>query len=56
MILAIDQGTTGTSCLAFDERARPIGRGACFTVDTSQILPLDEIIGWLETTLRLRAG
>ncbi|MEA2209874.1 MAG: glycerol kinase, partial [Solirubrobacteraceae bacterium] len=26
MILAIDQGTTGTSCLVFDERARPIGR------------------------------
>jgi glycerol kinase len=27
MILAIDQGTTGTSCLVFDERAEPIGRG-----------------------------
>jgi glycerol kinase len=26
MILAIDQGTTGTTCLVFDERARPIGR------------------------------
>jgi glycerol kinase len=26
MILAIDQGTTGTSCLVFDERAEPIGR------------------------------
>jgi glycerol kinase len=27
MILAIDQGTTGTSCLVFDEDAEPIGRG-----------------------------
>lgn len=27
MILAIDQGTTGTSCLVFDEQAEPIGRG-----------------------------
>jgi glycerol kinase len=26
MILAIDQGTTGTSCLVFDEHAEPIGR------------------------------
>jgi glycerol kinase len=26
MILAIDQGTTGTSCLVFDELAEPIGR------------------------------
>jgi len=26
MILAIDQGTTGTTCLVFDERADPIGR------------------------------
>ncbi len=26
MILAIDQGTTGTSCLVFDERAEPIAR------------------------------
>ena len=26
MILAIDQGTTGTTCLVFDERAEPIGR------------------------------
>ena len=25
MILAIDQGTTGTSCLVFDEQAEPIG-------------------------------
>ena len=26
MILAIDQGTTGTTCLVFDEQARPAGR------------------------------
>src|SRR2546423_14250814 len=26
MILAIDEGTTGTTCLVFDERAEPIGR------------------------------
>jgi glycerol kinase len=26
MILAIDQGTTGTTCRVFDERAEPIGR------------------------------
>ncbi len=26
MILAIDQGTTGTTCIVFDERAEPIGR------------------------------
>ncbi len=26
MIVAIDQGTTGTSCLVFDERAEPIAR------------------------------
>ncbi|MDP2709809.1 MAG: glycerol kinase GlpK [Solirubrobacteraceae bacterium] len=26
MILAIDQGTTGTTCLVFDESAQPIGR------------------------------
>ena len=26
MILAIDQGTTGTTCIAFDERGRPVGR------------------------------
>jgi glycerol kinase len=26
MILAIDQGTTGTTCLFFDERGRPRGR------------------------------
>jgi glycerol kinase len=26
MILAIDQGTTGTTCLVFDEQAEPVGR------------------------------
>jgi len=26
VILAIDQGTTGTTCLVLDERARPVGR------------------------------
>ncbi len=26
MILAIDQGTTGTTCIVFDERAEPVGR------------------------------
>ncbi len=26
MILAIDQGTTGTTCFVFDEQAEPIGR------------------------------
>ncbi|HWX46281.1 MAG TPA: FGGY family carbohydrate kinase, partial [Solirubrobacteraceae bacterium] len=27
MILAIDQGTTGTRCVVFDERGEPIGWG-----------------------------
>jgi glycerol kinase len=26
MILSIDQGTTGTTCIVFDERAEPVGR------------------------------
>ena len=26
MILAIDQGTTGTTCIVFDEQAEPVGR------------------------------
>jgi glycerol kinase len=26
LILAIDQGTTGTTCITFDERGRPVGR------------------------------
>jgi glycerol kinase len=27
MILGVDQGTTGTTSLVFDERARVVGRG-----------------------------
>ena len=27
MILAVDQGTTGTTCLVVDESLRPVGRG-----------------------------
>jgi glycerol kinase len=27
VILAIDQGTTGTTCLVFDQQAEVIGRG-----------------------------
>jgi glycerol kinase len=27
MILAIDQGTTGTTCIVFDEQGEPVGRG-----------------------------
>ena len=27
MILAIDQGTTGTTCLVVDKELRPVGRG-----------------------------
>ncbi len=26
MILAIDQGTTGSTCIVFDERGEPVGR------------------------------
>jgi glycerol kinase len=26
LILAIDQGTTGSTCIVFDERGRPAGR------------------------------
>jgi len=42
MILAIDQGTTGTTCMVFDEQAQPIGRaqGEC-----SQHFPRP---GWVE--------
>ena len=29
MILAIDQGTTGTTCLVVDEALRTLGRGYC---------------------------
>ena len=27
MLLAIDQGTTGTTCLVVDDELRPVGRG-----------------------------
>jgi glycerol kinase len=42
MILAIDQGTTGTTCLVFDERAELIGRAYR---EFSQIFPRP---GWVE--------
>src|ERR1700722_19493050 len=42
MILAIDQGTTGTTCLVFDEQAELIGRGYR---EFSQIFPRP---GWVE--------
>jgi glycerol kinase len=42
MILAIDQGTTGTTCLVFDERAELLGRAYR---EFSQIFPRP---GWVE--------
>jgi glycerol kinase len=42
LILAIDQGTTGTTCLVFDEQAEPIGRAAR---EFRQIFPRP---GWVE--------
>ncbi len=42
MILAIDQGTTGTTCLVFDEHAEPIGRSYR---EFTQIFPRP---GWVE--------
>jgi glycerol kinase len=42
MILAIDQGTTATTCLVFDERAEPIGRA---TREITQLFPRP---GWVE--------
>jgi glycerol kinase len=42
MILAIDQGTTGTTCLVFDERAELVGRSYR---EFSQIFPRP---GWVE--------
>jgi glycerol kinase len=42
MILAIDQGTTGTTCFVFDERAEPIGRAHR---EFTQHFPLP---GWVE--------
>jgi glycerol kinase len=42
MILAIDQGTTGTTCIVFDERAEPIGRAY------REITPHFPRPGWVE--------
>jgi glycerol kinase len=42
MILAIDQGTTGTTCIVFDERAEPIGRA------DREITPHFPRPGWVE--------
>jgi glycerol kinase len=42
MILAIDQGTTGTTCIVFDEQAQPLGRAYR---EFSQIFPHP---GWVE--------
>ncbi|HWX51699.1 MAG TPA: glycerol kinase GlpK [Solirubrobacteraceae bacterium] len=42
MILAIDQGTTSTTCFVFDERAQPIARA---TREISQSFPRP---GWVE--------
>jgi glycerol kinase len=42
MILAIDQGTTGSTCLVFDEQAEPIGRGY------REITPHFPRPGWVE--------
>ncbi len=45
MILAIDQGTTGTTCLVFDEQAEPVGRASR---EFRQIFPRP---GWVEHDL-----
>ncbi|MFI5009393.1 MAG: glycerol kinase GlpK [Solirubrobacterales bacterium] len=42
MILAIDQGTTGSTCIVFDEQAEPLGRAYR---EFSQIFPQP---GWVE--------
>jgi glycerol kinase len=42
MILAIDQGTTGTTCIVFDERVEPIGRAY------REITPHFPHPGWVE--------
>ena len=42
MILAVDQGTTGTTCLVVDEELRPRGRGYC---EVPQHFPRP---GWVE--------
>jgi glycerol kinase len=46
MILAIDQGTTGTTCFVFDEQAEPIGRAHR---EFTQHFPQP---GWVEHDLR----
>ncbi|HEY7961456.1 MAG TPA: glycerol kinase GlpK [Solirubrobacteraceae bacterium] len=46
MILAIDQGTTGTTCIVFDERCEPIGRSYR---EFTQIFPQP---GWVEHDAR----
>ncbi len=45
MILAIDQGTTATTCIVFDDRAEPIGRAQA---ELSQSFPR---LGWVEHDL-----
>src|ERR1700685_1596725 len=42
MILAIDQGTTGTTCLVFDERVELLGRAYG---ELAQVFPQP---GWVE--------
>lgn len=37
--------------LALNERAAPLGRGACFEVDTTQALPVRDLADWLGRTL-----
>jgi len=46
MILAIDQGTTATTCFVFDERAEPIARA------TREITPSFPRPGWVEQDAR----
>jgi glycerol kinase len=46
VILAIDQGTTGSTCIVFDEEAQPIGRAYS---EFSQIFPQP---GWVEHDAR----
>jgi glycerol kinase len=42
VILAVDQGTTGTTCLVVDDGLRPVGRGYC---EIAQYFPEP---GWVE--------
>ncbi len=42
MILAVDQGTTGTTCLVVDDSFRQVGRGYC---EIAQYFPEP---GWVE--------